>query len=72
MVNQLPYSVSAYRVIRERILALEADLDEETLADTLEGLPTCMRWCCGVAAALLDEAKPRGSRSHRGAGAAGG
>jgi hypothetical protein len=42
-MTQLTHSLTIYQAIRERIIALEADIDEETLADTLEGLPTCMR-----------------------------
>ena len=37
-MDHLTHSLSTYQTIRDRIIALEADIDEETLADTLEGL----------------------------------
>lgn len=37
-MNRLDFARVKYRAIRERLLADEPDLDEETLADTVEGL----------------------------------
>jgi hypothetical protein len=36
-MNQLAHSLGVYQTIRERIIALEADIDEATLADTWRG-----------------------------------
>ena len=36
-MTQLTHSITAYQTIRQRILALEADIDDTTLADTVEG-----------------------------------
>ena len=45
-MTQLTHSVTVYQSIRERIIALEADIDEETLADTLEGVTEIGRASC--------------------------
>ena len=37
-MGYLAHSVRSHHAIRDRIRALQPDLDEETLADTLEGL----------------------------------
>src|SRR5665213_657537 len=34
-MNELTHSLAVYQTIRDRIIALEADIDEATLADTL-------------------------------------
>lgn len=61
----LSHSVSTYRTIRNQIVALEADLDEETLADTLEGLTDLHEVIAAVVrAAVVDEALAEGLKGH--------
>jgi hypothetical protein len=61
----LTHSLSAYKAIRERILAVEADIDEETLADTLEGLTDLPEIVAAVVrSALIDEALAEGLKGH--------
>ena len=64
-MNQLTHSLSVHRTIRERIIALEADIDEVTLADTLEGL-TDLHEVLGaiVRSALFAEALADGLKGH--------
>jgi hypothetical protein len=64
-MTQLAQSLTTYQVIRERILAVEAGLDEETLADTLEGLTDLNEVVAAVVrSALLDEALAEGLKAH--------
>ena len=64
-MNLLTHSLAAYRVIRDRIIALEADIDEETLADTLEGLTDLHEVVAAVVrSALVDEALAEGLKGH--------
>ena len=64
-MTQITNSLTAYQVIRERILSLETDVDEETLADTLEGLTDLHEVVAAVVrSALLDEAMAEGLRGH--------
>ena len=61
-MNDVSRSVSSYRIIRERILALaNDDIDETTLADTIEGLSDFNEVAAEVIrSALLDEAMADG------------
>ena len=64
-MNQLGHSISAYQTIRERIIALEVDIDETTLADTLEGITDLNEVIASVVrSALLDEALAGGLKGH--------
>ena len=64
-MNQLTHSLGVYQTIRERIIALEADIDEATLADTLEGLTDIHEILAAIVrSALLDEALAEGLKSH--------
>jgi hypothetical protein len=42
-MDQLTFSTIHYKAVKERLRAEDPSLDEETLAGTVEGLPTCMR-----------------------------
>ena len=64
-MNQLTHSLGVYQTIRERIIALEADIDEVTLADTLEGLTDIHEILAAIVrSALLDEALADGLQDH--------
>ena len=64
-MNHLSHSLGVYRTIRERIIALEADIDEATLADTLEGLTDIHEILAAIVrSALLDEALAEGLQEH--------
>ena len=64
-MTSLSVSLAAHRTIRERIITLEADIDEQTLADTLEGLTDLQEVVAAVVrAALFDEALAEGLKVH--------
>lgn len=64
-MNRVDLAVSSYRVIRDRIIAVEESIDEQTLSDTLEGLTDFHEIVAAVVrAALLDEALVSGLKQH--------
>jgi hypothetical protein len=64
-MGQVSQSIGAYRLIRDRIIALEADIDDVTLADTLEGLTDLNEVVAAVVrSALFDEALAEGLKGH--------
>ena len=64
-MDQVTHSMIAYRTIRERIIALQTDLDEVTLTDTLEGLTDLHEVVAAVVrSALVDEALAEGLKGH--------
>jgi hypothetical protein len=64
-MNKIAQSVNVYQTIRDRILAVEASIDEATLADTVEGLCDLHEVVAAVVrAALLEEAMADGLKAH--------
>lgn len=64
-MTSISHSLSTHRAIREQILSVEPGLDEETLADTLEGLTDLNEMIAAVArSALTYEALAEGLKSH--------
>ena len=64
-MERISFSVSIYQTIRERILAVETDIDDVTLADTLEGITDLHEIVAAVVrSALIDEAMAEGLKGH--------
>ncbi len=64
-MSQLTHSLTGFQTIRERIIALEASIDEQTLADTLEGLTDLYEIIAAIVrSALVDEAMAVGLKGR--------
>lgn len=64
-MTEISTVLSIHQTIRSRIIALDADIDEVTLADTLEGLSDLNEIVAAVVrGALFDEALAAGLKAH--------
>ena len=66
-MNKLAFSTATYLALRERLVAAEPDLDERTLADTIEGLTDLHEIVAAIVrSAIVDEALAEGLRGRVG------
>jgi hypothetical protein len=66
-MNKLAFSTTTYLTVRDRLLAVEPDLDERTLADTIEGLTDLHEIVAAIVrSAIVDEALAEGLRGRIG------